>query len=248
MDSFAKLYETIETNPYRDHTIDLRSSQTQLRREQYETWDVFYQKPLNPPGSLSQFLLNTDSLYQAASPILRKQIMNEKLLEIQERIDTELVGRRWPRKKIQDALANQFNSYTYSELVEEALCELYQFQKIILHRKTKKISFYPTDLRLWKSDRPVYLGDDEGCWAYEPIQPLHFLQWLTQKEDEEWKVEWPTAEGKMEEIKSEVLKRNLVAHTLPGSDTKKVKKDDWARTLGRAQAIETLARNPMNIQ
>ena len=77
---------------------------------------------------------------------------------------------------------------------------------------------------------------------YEPTHSTEFLTWLTEKEDQHWKIQWPTADGKMEELKAEVLKRNLVAHTLPGSASTKVKKDDWARTLGRCEAIETLAR------
>ena len=242
---FPKIYDIVDGNPFRDATINLRPSE---RREQ-ETWDCFFQTPLNPPGSLSQFLLNTDPVYGAASASLRKQIQLEKVLEIQDRVEKELVGRKWSRKKIHDALGEQINSSTapYVPLVEEILCELYQFQKIILHRKSKAISFFPRDLRLWKSDLPIYVGDDEGCWAYEAVKSKPLLQWLTEKEDEQWKIQWPTAEGKLEELKSEVLKRNLTAHTLPGSTEKKVKKDDWARVLGHCEALETLRRLQMSI-
>lgn len=248
---FPKIYDVIEQNQFRDFALELRPSAQSLRREQsFETWDCFQQVPLNPPGSLSQFLHNTDSLYEAASPSLRKQLQTEKVLEIQERVDRELVGRKWSRKKIHDALGEQINSTNppYSELVEQVLCELYQYQKVIVHRKSTSLSFCPPDLRLWVSDRPIYVGDDEGCWSYEPTQMCDFLAWLTEKEDEHWKVQWPTADGKMEELKVEVLKRNLVAHVLPGSETTKVKKEDWARTLGRCQAIEGLTRLRLAIQ
>ena len=237
---FEKLYTTIENNPFRDTKPQLRSSETFLRREQEkESWDIFFQKPLDPPGSLSQYLLHSDPLYQGATVPLRKQILNEQLLVIQERVDKELVGRRWPRKKIQDALSNQINTPSYSELVEDVLCELFHIQKVILQRKSKSIRFFPQDLRVWKDDRPIQISDDEGCWAYEPVTQKDFLQWLTEKEEEHWKVQWPTAEGKLEEIKADLQKRNLVAHTHLGQ---KLKKEDWARTLGRSQAIETLAR------
>lgn len=246
---FPKIYDIVDGNPFRDVTINLRPSENLIRREQ-ETWDCFFQIPLNPPGSLSQFLLHTDPVYGAASPAVRKQIQLEKLLEIQERVEKELVGRKWPRKKIHDALGEQINSSTppYKPIVEEILCELYQIQKIIVHRKSKSISFFPMDLRLWKSDTPIYVGDDDGCWSYEAIKATPFLKWITEKEDTEWKIQWPTAEGKLEELKSEVLKRNLIAHTLPGSLEKKVKKDDWARVLGHCQAIETLGRLQMSIE
>lgn len=249
---FPKIYDVVDGNPFRDVTLNLRSSEKGLRREQSsETWDCFAQSPLNPPGSLSQFLMNTDPVYGAGSPALRKQIQMETLLHIQERVDSELVGRKWSRKKIHDAFGEQINSSTppYSDLLEEVLCQLYNYQKIILHRKTKSISFFPTDLRLWKSDVPIYVGDDEGCWSYQPTKPRNLLAWMTEKEDEGWKCKWPTAEGKMEDIKANVLRRNLTARTVPGSEIgSKVKKEDWARTLGRAEAIENLANLRLTLE
>jgi hypothetical protein len=249
---FPKIYDIVDGNPFRDSTLNLRPSDKAIRREQSaETWDCFIQSPLNPPGSLSQFLINTDPLYGAGSPALRKQILTEKLLEIQQRVDAELVGRKWSRKKIHDAFGEQINSSTppYSDLLEEVLCELYTYQKIILHRKSKSISFFPTDLRLWKSGVPIYVGDDEGCWAYQPTKPKDLLAWITEKEDDGWKCKWPTAEGKLEDIKANVLRRNLTARPLPGSEAgTKVKKEDWARTLGRVEAIETLANLRLTLE
>lgn len=249
---FPKIYDYIDANPHRDESIQLRPSESALRRAQdSETWDCFFQRPLNPSGSLSQFLRNTDPVYSAASPSVRKQIQIERSLEIQERVDKELVSRKWSRKKIHDELGAQLNSSQpgVSLLLEDVFSYLFQYQKILLNRKTKSISFVPSDLRLWRSDQPIYVGDEDGCWDYEPTKPIELLQWICEKEDSQWKVQWPTAEGKLEELKSEVLKRNLVAHTLPGSaQGTKVKKDDWARTLGRTQAIETLAKVRARIQ
>jgi hypothetical protein len=243
---FPKIYDVVDGNPFRDVILEVQT--TRFNQKESETWDCFFQKPLNPPGSLSQFAFYTDPLYSSASEALRRQILIEKSLEIQERVENELVGRRWSRKKIHDALGEQINSPRYSDLVEQVLSELFQYQKIIVHRKTKAISFVPADLRLWKNTAPIYVGDDDACWCYEVVKAKDFLSWITEKEEESWKISWPTAEGKMEEIKSEVLRRNLTAKPLPGSGLTKVKKDDWARTLGRSQAIETLARLRLTIQ
>jgi hypothetical protein len=242
---FPKIYDVVGGNPFRDIVLDVR---TKEEPPEFETWDCFYQNPLNPPGSLSQFLLLTDPLYSAASLPLRKQIVMEKVLEIEDRVEKELVGRKWSRKKIHDAFGEQINAPRYSELVEHVLSDLYQYQKILVHRKTKAISFVPSDIRLWRSDLPIYVGDDEGCWSYEIVKPKDLLVWITEKEEDSWKIQWPTADGKMEELKAEVLKRNLTAKPLPGSDSTKVKKEDWARTLGRCQGIETLARLRMTIR
>jgi hypothetical protein len=243
---FPKIYDVVGGNPFRD--IELKVCNQIQDLPEVETWDIFFQKPLDPPGSLSQFLLLTDPLYSAATTTLRKQILIEKTFEIQERVDRELVGRKWSRKKIHDAFGEQVNAPKYSELMEHVLSELYQFQKILIHRKTKAISFFPSDLRLWKSDCSIYVGDDDGCWSYEIQKPKDLLTWITEKEEDSWKIQWPTADGKMEELKAEVLKRNLTAKPLPGSDSNKVKKEDWARTLGRSQAIEILARLRLTIQ
>lgn len=243
---FPKIYDVVDGNPFRDVTLEVQT--TTFDNHDSERWDCFFQKPLHPPGSLSQFVFHTDPLYSAASPALRKQLLLEKVLEIQTRVDRELVGRKWSRKKIHDALGEQLNAACYSDLVEQVLSELYQYQTIIIHRKTKAISFVPSDLRLWKSDTPIYVGDDDACWSYESVEPTDLLRWITEKEEDSWTIQWPTAEGKMDDIKAAVLKRNLMARTKPGSGTTKVKKDDWARTLGRSEAIEILARLRLTIQ
>lgn len=242
---FPKIYDVVDGNPFRDVILEVKPK---VQNQDSETWDCFFQKPLNPPGSLSQFVFHTDPLYSAASPALRRQILIEKVLDIQERVDKELVGRKWSRKKIHDALGEQINSPCYSNLVEQVLSDLYQYQKIIVHRKTKAVSFVPSDLRLWRSDLPIYMGDDDACWSYEIVKPKDLLTWITEKEEDSWKIQWPTAEGKMEDIKADVLKRSLTAKPVPGSATTKVKKEDWARTLGRCQAIESLARLRLLIQ
>jgi hypothetical protein len=57
--------------------------------------------------------------------------------------------------------------------------------------------------------------------------------WLLQKEDDGWKLQWPTADGKLEEIKAGLIQRNIAVDG-------KLKKDDLSRILGRAQALSTL--------
>lgn len=243
---FPKIYDIIEKNPSKDKT--LRWSARTPTQGSIDLWDIFEMKPLDPPGSLSSLLFQTDVFYEMASPVLRRQLLVEHLLVLQERVDKELVGRRFPRKKIQDILSGQISltSPTPSPLLDEVLCNLFQVQKVLINRKTKAIQFFPPDLRDWTSDRKIVFGEEDGSWILLPSKSMSFLTWLCSKEDQSWKIQWPTADGKMEDMRAELDKRQLTVH--PSFGEKKVKKEDYARVLGRSQAISTLMELNLNIE
>jgi hypothetical protein len=165
----------------------------------------------------------------------------ETLLHLQERVDKELVGRRYPRKKVQDLLAGQISATSpiTTPLLEEVLCELFHLQKLQINRRTKTLSFFPPDLRVWTSEKAIVISDEENTWSFLPSNSLPFGRWLTEKEEQGWKVSWPTADGKLDEVKAGLLQRNIVYDT-------KMKKDDLARVLGKAQALNLLSE--LNIQ
>jgi hypothetical protein len=231
---FPKIYDIIDKNPHKHATLLWRDLTP--KEGSSEQWDIFQLQPLNPPGILSYFLMVTDPLYGLGSPSVRKQIQVEKLLELHERVDKELVGRRYPRKKIQDLLAGQIAVQTVkpTPLLEEVFCELFDAQKIQINRRTKEISFFPPDPRTWKSTRKIFVSDEENCWNYVPSQEIGLESWLLQKETDGWKISWPTADGKLDELKAGLLQRGF---SLDG----KQKKDDLAHRLGRLQAISLLS-------
>lgn len=231
---FPKIYDVIDKNPNKTTTLRWREP-TATEGFPTERWDGFFGTPLDPPGALSFLLLATDPLYEMASQSLRKQLLTETLLKLHLRAETELVGRRFPRKKIQDLLAGQVsaNAPVQSALLEEVLCELFQVQKILVNRKAKSLSFVPSDPRLWRSDREILVAEDDNCWRFVPAQTLILKSWLTQKEEEGWTIAWPTADGKLEDVKQSLLQKGVV------SDGKQ-KKEDLARRLGRLQSLEAL--------
>jgi hypothetical protein len=243
-----EIYNIINKNPGRNTALrrSLAIHTQGGMTQEGESWEQFSLKPIQPSGALSLILFHSDPMYSMGSVALRKQILVDKLLEIQGRADNELVGRRYPRKKIQDLLAgevsaNEGGSRAHT-MLEEVLCELFTLQKVQLNRKTKTIGFFPPDVRNWVSDRPVIFSDDENCWLYSPTDKVHVLSWITEKEEQSWKIQWPTADGNMDVLKAGLDKRNLVARVLPGSDSRKVKKEDYARILGRAESIVVLGR------
>jgi len=237
---FPKIYDIIDTNPQKHATLRCCLT-TSTEGFSKEIWEQFYVQPLNPPGALSVFCMVTDPMYELGSPALKKQIQMETLLHLQERVDKELVGRRYPRKKVQDLLAGQISATSpiTTPLLEEVLCELFHLQKLQINRRTKTLSFFPPDLRVWTSEKAIVISDEENTWSFLPSNSLPFGRWLTEKEEQGWKVSWPTADGKLDEVKAGLLQRNIVYDV-------KMKKDDLARLLGKAQALKLLSE--LNIQ
>lgn len=245
MSVIPDIYKYIEKNPNKAKTLP-----KEVMENTGTDWDCFSMKPVEPSGPLSLFLWATDPLYSAGSPSLRKQLLTETLLTLHDRIEKELIGRRWPRKKIHDVLATQVSAGTPSEspLLLEVLCELFQKQVVLLNKKEKSLSFFPPDIRCWTPERQILVFCSEFCWTYEPLETKSLLPWLTQKEETHWKIYWPTADGKLEDLKAKLTAKGLTAHTLPGSDTTKPKKEDWARCLGRAESISQLHTLQLSLQ
>jgi hypothetical protein len=236
---FPKIYDLIDQNPNKHTTLrchDLISTEGSLSES--SQWGSFSVRPLDPPGILSLLLVLTDPMYELGTNSLRKQILRETLIPLHERIDKELIGRRYPRKKIQDLLANQVtaDAPVPSSILNDALAELFQVQIVHIDRRAKKLSFSPPDPRTWQSDRPVYCMGDEYRWIFQPTSQVFLSVWLPQKEEEGWAVSWPTAEGKFEDLKAMAVQQNLLSFNSP-----KEKKDDLAKRVGRNQSLATLS-------
>jgi hypothetical protein len=244
---FPKIYDIIDTNPHKDEIIRCCTT-TSTKDLPLEVWDIFTLLPLDPPGALSFLLFHMEPMYELGTPALRKQVLTEHLLTVHERVDKELVGRRYPRKKIQDLLAKEIavTAPRQSQLIDDVLCELFHLQKITIHRKTKSLSFSPSDLRLWTSSKRILIAEEDNLWSYQPIKSFLLSNWLQDKEQEGWKIPWPTADGKLDEVKAGLLQRNV-------SYDPKLKKDDLASLLGRTQALGILSElqiqlNPVKLE
>ena len=244
--SLTTAFQWIEQNPHKQHHLQSSAMNTNDDAEPL-VWEQFRKVLLDLPGCLSCLLSLTDPMYRVSSINSKKQILRETILQLEERIHTELVGRKWSRRKLVELVSAQLaeKTPTTDNALEEALCELYQVQKVMIDHREKAIRFFPTDLRVWKSGIPVIISDAENLWIYEPLgekillgDPL--VKWLQEKEENGWKVGWPVAEGRFEELKAALELRGLHAHAkIPGE---KVKKEDYARTLGRAEAFSALLK------
>lgn len=238
----------IEKNPHKQHHLP-RSAMNTNDDALLEpvVWDQFRKVRLDVPGCLSCCFMQTDPLYRSSTVNSQKHILRDAIMELEERIHKELVGRKWSRRKLVEQVSAQLaeKAPTMEVALEEALCELFGVQKLMINHREKTISFFPTDPRVWKSGVPLIVSDSDNVWLYEPVDGAldmgsRMVQWLEGKEDQGWRIGWPVADGRFEELKAALEAKGLSARAkVPGE---KVKKEDYARTLGRAEALSALLK------
>jgi hypothetical protein len=104
------------------------------------------------------------------------------------------------------------------------------------------VRFFPADPRTWSTELPVW-GGTTGSRAVlhapqEGSVGKGLAAWVGEREQEGWKIDWPEAEGTLEEIKNKMAQRGRGL----GPRLDKPKKADWVAALGRAEAIAALGK------
>jgi hypothetical protein len=204
--------------------------------------------PLEPPGPVSQWLWKTNAEYRAGTAQMRRTILRDALLEIGARVDAELRGAKWSRKKIHEQLAAQQTAAVSPPMdtpeLDKGLAALIGVQIVQVDEANKKVRFVPPDPRTWSAELPVW-GATTGARAVlhrqnEESVGEGLAKWLGDRESEGWKIAWPEADGTIEELKSKLAQRGL---SVGGGGTRldKPKKADYAAALGRAEAVSHLS-------
>jgi hypothetical protein len=201
--------------------------------------------PLEPPGPLSLYLWKTDPEFRVATPPVRRTILRDTIITITSRVEAELRGIKWHRKKVIEQIAAQQTSAVSPPMdtpdLDIALCALFGYQKVCIDEANKKVEFFPADPRTWSTDFPVW-GATTGSRAvlHRPGEESvgHGLSaWLGDRERDGWKIAWPVSDGTLEEIKKKMLERG----TSVGQSIDKPKKAEYAAAWGRAEALRVLA-------
>ena len=202
--------------------------------------------PLEPPGPVSLYLWKTDPEFRASTPPVRRTILRDMILKVTERAEAELRGVKWHRKKILEQVAAQQTSAVSPPMdtheLDTGMCALFGYQKVSVDEANKKVRFFPADPRTWSTELPIW-GGTTGSRAVlhakgESSVGVGLAAWVCERERDGWKIDWPEAEGTLEEIKSKMLQRG----TGVGPRLDKPKKADWAAALGRAEAIAALGK------
>lgn len=203
--------------------------------------------PLDPPGPVALLLWSTNPEFRAGSEPVRRSILRDTILELTVRVEKELKGIRWSKKKVIEQLAAQQTAAVSPPMdtpeLDRALAELYGVQLVLVDEANKKVRFVPEDPRNWSaaSDTCRILGASHGCRAVfhqsgEGAIGPGLAGWVGSLEDGGWKINWPEADGSFEEMKKTMLDRGISV----GRSLEKPKKADYAAALGRADALRHL--------
>ena len=202
--------------------------------------------PLEPPGPVALYLWKTDPEFRGGTPAVRRTILRDTILAITLRADAELRGIKWQRKKILEQVAAQQTSAVSPPMdtheLDTGMCALFGYQKVSVDEANKKVRFFPADPRTWSAELPIW-GATAGSRAVlhgkgESSVGVGLAAWVCDREREGWKIDWPEADGTLEDIKGKMLQRG----TGLGPRLDKPKKADWAAALGRAEAISALGK------
>lgn len=227
----------LKRNPLKTMKLKAIEMSEQIER-QTETKFGFAIYPLKPRATLARILFELNAEFRSASESVRTTILRNEVVELGKKVQ-ELNGRKYPKKKIQEALASPVPGQW--DVLDQALAAIYDVQLVFMNEAAKKISFAPADLRTWDVSKRTIVLESNGAEAWEwesettPFNVDRFLR--TMEEDEEWKVVWPEATGTIKEMEEglEELGMNSV-----DANGKKLKKEVLAARLGKAAAKKAL--------
>jgi hypothetical protein len=197
---------------------------------------------------VSLYLWKTDPEFRAATSQVRRTILRDAILKLTDRVDKELRGVKWSRKKVLEQLAAQQTSAVSPPMdtpeLDAALAHLFGYQKVVLDEANKKVHFFPRDPRTWSAELPIW-GGTAGARAVvhgrgETSVGAGLSSWLGQREKEGWKIDWVEAEGTLEDIKAKMAQKGLGVGAGAAAAGSKPKKADWALALGRAEILDHL--------
>ena len=244
----------LESNPTKSASVPAitirMNSDTQENEETPATLCGWVPTPLEPPGPLAAILWKTHPEFRAGTLPVRRTILRDTIIKLQVRVEAELKGHRWSRKKIIEQLAAQQSADISppqdTKELDAALAHLYEIQFVIVDEANKKVKWVPADVRTWSATKPVwglslgsravYHGPNEGSVATD------LSKWVSDREQEKWSVAWPEADGTLEEIKKKIADLGLGSiHS--GMRVDKPKKADYAAALGKSEAMRWLAEH-----
>ena len=245
------LHKILQSNPNRFATvapIEMKTiCDTQENEEVPVTLCGWTPTPLEPPGPLAAILWKTNPEFRAGTAPVRRSILRDTIIAIQERVDKELRGRQWSRKKIHEQLSAQQTADASPPQdtleLDLALAHLYEIQIVFIDEANKKIKWVPEDLRTWSPSIPVW-GLSVGSRAIyhgpnESSVGSNLSKWLSDRENAGWRTQYPVAEGTLESMKTALAELNAGV----GSRIEKPKKADYSVALGRVQTISHLLKH-----
>jgi hypothetical protein len=198
-------------------------------------------RTLTPAKLMTAFNYVNDPLMILAGQAYVSTQVRDTSFQLQEKaVNTIRGNRKLTKASMAEALSAMNPTVEQTKKVALILHQLYEVQTVCFDVDAKKVWTVPEDLRKWSTSPTLWI--DARCehmidWsASTASKEVNLGEWLSDREDDGWAIEWPVAEGGFEEIKQKVIERNVLPRVA------KPKKDDWAKTLGRCEAIEHFLR------
>jgi len=237
MDEFLK---AVESNPFGKSCVP-EFTKGGLRFVSKEGLWGCDRRVVSPARLITAWLMEENPLMLVAGEGYRSEEVRNRSFEVQAEAVSSLRGnRKLTKAKMGDALSSLKPTEDQTKVIAAILLATKQIQTVCFDEAGKKVWTMPEDLRAWSKGYKT-LWVNSFCDTMLDVREKGSMSlgaWLSDREEEGWKIEWPIADGTMEEMKKMVNERGIMPK--PAEFGAKVKKEDWARTLGRCQAVEHL--------
>jgi hypothetical protein len=236
MQDFLK---TIEKNPFRHNCVAaFAKEKAELRTSKEGIWGAVV-RHLTPARLTTAWRMSEDPLMMIAGSGYAATEVRDRSFELQTEALNNLRGnRKLTKAKMSDALSSLKPTVDQTKVIAGVLYALKQIQTVCYDEETKTVWTVPEDLRAWSRGQKTLWVDSRCENMLDLPETMHLGRWISDREEEGWKIDWPVAEGTFDEIKAKVNARGIVPKAAEFGA--KVKKDDWARCLGRIEAVEHL--------
>lgn len=183
--------------------------------------------------------------YSTMQQSFKDKQFQEKSLELQKRIDTELKGTSYARqrKRLLESFGSDGGGAPLSivmkdPLIADVLAYLEELQFIMFKHDNDihSVSFIPSDPRNWSHDKNTYIIDSNnigftGISTNIPFKIMsNYIQYL-ELSDPVCIINWPAYDGTKEELVD-------ILSSIGSVDSKKEKKDILALKVGRHMTIK----------
>lgn len=196
---------------------------------------------ITPANLITAMLMMEDPLMVLAGNGYKNTEVRDKTFQLlqESQVSIALKGnRKLSKAKIADAFGALKPTIDHTKVIAGVLFAMRGIQTVLFNEKDKTLWTMPEDLRNWKNDKKT-LWVDESCQKYlEITNELHLGKWISEREKEGWSINWPISEGSFEDIKRKLSVEypELQVH----GEGKRAKKEDYAKVLGKAEAITVL--------
>lgn len=229
----------IDKNPYREKCPSLLNDKQKEEIESKEQLWGMKVKQVKPSRLTTAWLMSEDPLMEMAGQAYKSTEVRDKTFELQQECGLLKGNRKLSKVKMLEALSSLSPNEEHTKIVAAILLALKQVQVVCFNEEKKSIWTMPGDLREWSKTKKTIWIDHRCERVLDGNVSLGI--WINTRELEKWSIEWPTADGGFEEIKLKLVEKypNII---VKGEDGKKPKKEDYAKALGRAEAIHNLMK------